>query len=105
MAVMDNVLPMETVPVEPNGVYLPQVIFQTAIINGLPVTSCQIALAAVRKDPVTLICVPTGQSGFAYLPDVDNLDPDIASAQAVVTDLYAKLVQLVTALNNRREIL
>ena len=71
----------------PNGIYVPQIVISTAIVNGQLVTLAQAALAAAAID-ANGNYTRTGQSGVLQIQDVNNLDADLAGLQSQVTQLF-----------------
>jgi hypothetical protein len=95
---------MQTTPVVPNAVYFPQILIQTAPMNGELITSCQIAFAGALVDEKGT-WTPSGHSGMVYLPNMLNLEPDLADLQPVVNEIYAGIVKVVGRMNEIRKVL
>ena len=99
---------LETIPVQPNAVYAPQILLQTAVIGGKLQTSAQLFLAAAKVEnpgESTETWTPTGQNNMVHLGDIAHLDEDLAGLQSQVATLYAGLVQLLASLNSIRKVL
>jgi hypothetical protein len=101
-------IPIQNTPSTPNAVYSPQIMLNTGIVNGKLVTSLQLTLAAAICDNAGTpdeTWTPTGQSNTIMLPDLANLDPDLAAIQPQMDAALASVVSLLTALNAIRKIL
>lgn len=99
---------LQTTQKVPNSVYVPQFMIQTGINNGQLITSCQIVYAAAKVISAGLPTeqwVPTGQNQMIYIPDLNNLDPDLAKYQTQVTNWYNNLVAVLEAFNSTRKVL
>jgi hypothetical protein len=101
-------LPIQKNPVEPNALYAPQIVLQTAIVNGRLVTSVQMVLASAKVENAgtdSESWTATGQTATEYLPDLANLPADLASLDAQIATLYAEIVTLIGSINGIRKVL
>ena len=99
---------LQTTPDSPNAVYISQFLMQSGINSGKLVVSAQIVLSAAKIVNVGLpneTWKPTGQVETIYLPDLNNLEPDLAKFQLALTTTYNKLTDMVESINLTRKVL
>ena len=103
-------IPLEKPVVQPTGIYCPMIMFATGVVSGGKLqTSCQITFAAgemvVDKDGVDT-WKATGKSETIYIPNIDNMDPDLATTLGEpFAQAYADVLAMVAAINSTRKVL
>ena len=103
-------IPLEKPVVQPTGIYCPMIMFATGVVSGGKLqTSCQIQFAGgkmtVDEDGVET-WKATGQSETIYIPDIDNLEPDLATTLGEpFAQAYADVLAMVAAINVTRKVL
>ena len=109
-AKINTPLPLEKAVVEPTGIYCPMIMFATGIVSGGRLqTSCQIQYAAgkmvVDKDGVET-WKGTGQTETIYIPNIDDLETDLADTLGKpIAQAYADVLAVVESLNSTRKLL
>lgn len=88
--------------VTPNAVYIPQVLIQTGIIDGVLKSSIQIVVSSAHLD--NGVWNNAGNSGSVYLNDIASLDPDIAHLSKELGVVYSNLVAIVSEINKIRQV-
>ena len=99
---------METSVITPNSIFVPMIILQTGINKGKLQTSCQITLAASKVEnegTENEFWTSTSQQKTVYIPDLDNLEPDLQSENEQVVNLRVAILQFITFINNTRKVL
>jgi len=97
-------IPLENMPVVPNAVYFPQILMQTAIINGELVTSCQVHFACASVDEQGKWEM-SGQNNMIYIPNVLAMDEDLNELSADMQSVYALIISILGRLNAIRKVL
>jgi hypothetical protein len=100
-------LPKETSnTVVPNSLIIPQIVLQTYVSNGQLVTSATITLQDAYYDQATSRWVETGGVlKTVYIPNIYNLDDDIASLQTDVIAIVSSLIDIIGDINSIRKVL
>ena len=96
---------METVPIIPDSVFSPQILIQTACVNGQLVTSVQITLTAGKYDEKAGWMPLYGYNEMVYIPDLTNLEEDLKELFPQVQKVYDGIVELIAELNKTRKVL
>lgn len=89
--------------VTPNAVYIPQLILQTGIYNGVLTTSCQVVYTQAYVDENGL-WQQTGISNATHIPNVLVLPEDLVHLQSEVNQMYAIIIDLVGDINLVRKV-
>lgn len=95
---------LQTTPATPNGIYVPNLILGTSIVNGRLVTMAHITLAAASVDSNGNYAA-TGQVATLVVQDILNLDADVASLASQVNSAYASLISIINEINGIRKVL
>ena len=109
-ATINAPLPLEKEVVAPTGIYCPMIMFATGIVSGGKLqTSCQITYAAgkmvVDGDGIET-WKSTGQSETIYIPNIDDLETDIADTLGKpFAQAYADVLAVVESINGTRKLL
>jgi len=102
-------IPLQNEIVVPNSVVAQQVITNTTPdANGKLKTSAHVTLAAsyvIGYGTADEHWSLTGQTGVIYIPDIDNLDDDIAGLALQIQQAFGLLVSIIDALNVIRKVL
>lgn len=100
---------LENPVVEPNGAFCPMIMFATGIAGGGKLlTSCNIQLTAGKMVVVDTeeTWVSTGQVENLYIPDIDNLEADLAPTLGdPFAQAYADVLTMVDAINTLRKVI
>mgnify|MGYP001388225918 CR=1 FL=1 len=97
-------LPLENIPVLPNAVFASQIVLQSFVTGGdLKVVANIVLQGAVVENGVWKQA--TGQCASINISDVLNLDPDLASLQPQVSQLFAGLVDVIGQINSIRKVI
>ena len=109
-AKINESIALEKPVVQPTGIYCPMIMFATGIVSGGKLqTSCQIQFATgnmvVDKDGVDT-WKATGKSETIYIPDIDNLEPDLETTLGEpFAQAYADVLAMVASINSTRKVL
>lgn len=101
-------IPFETTAPTPNAVYIPQIVIHCGIVDGQLRTSAQIILSGAivtNAGEENENWVQTGQTQMIQIPDVMNLDADLASLQTDVYTVFGGIINLIGAMNSIRKVL
>lgn len=101
-------IPFETSVQTPNAVYIPQIIIQCGIVDGQLKTSAQIILSGAHvtnAGEANESWTQTGQTQIMQIPDIMNLDSDLASLQTDVYTVFGGIINLVGSMNAIRKVL
>jgi hypothetical protein len=96
-------IPPQKQAVTPNAVYIPQVVIQTGIVDGVMKSSIQIVMATGNL--TNGVWSATGNSGTVYLSDITNLEEDIAHLSKELGAVYSNLIATVAAINKIRRVI
>jgi hypothetical protein len=98
-------IPLEKSYVAPNAIYPPQIILQSAIVNGQIKTSARIVLRAAKSNVDGTWENVSGQTASVVIPDIANLPKDLASLSKGVQEAYAGILTMLGELNAIRKVL
>ncbi len=100
---------LEKPVVQPNGIFCPMIMFATGVGSGGKLqTSCQIQFAAgkmtLKNEDETW--ERTGQTETIYIPDIDNLETDIApTLERAFAQGYTDILTVIETINGLRKVL
>lgn len=97
----------KTPDVAANAIFVPQILFQTPIVDGALKTSVMItfAKAVVAEDGTWMMAGPTAVTRINDLLNLAADNPDLAGLQDSVMALYLQMVALFDQINTVRNVL
>jgi len=98
-------LPLEKSYAAPNAIYAPQILLQSAIVNGQLMTSAHITLQTARVSEKGVWEIAPGRSETVVINDILNLPDDLSSQAKRVQDIYGAIVELIGQVNSTRKVL
>ena len=97
-------IPLETTPLTPNSLMVPQIIISTCVRDGKLVIGAHITMSAAYVDNQGN-WTPTGQANTVVIEDIEHLDEDIAGLAPTVMAVMGGIITLVATLNSIRKVL
>jgi hypothetical protein len=101
-------LPLETTPVLPNAVYLPQIVIHTGIVNGQLQSRVTLVLSGATVDNAGKDdeqWTDTGGPVKSEQIDLSALPKDLTPLAPQIAELYTQIVTVAGAINSLRKIL
>ena len=98
----------KTTPVVANGVYPAMIQMVAHIVDGKLTYSCNASVRGAKVSNEGLAneaWVPTGETKAIRIPDIENLDADIAAAQDNVLIAFSAMREVIRVVNDVREVI